>query len=258
MSLSNDQITAKNFKEFYEKIRPYLGGMPDILANKFSKGDMYSTDEKMIGQWIDGKPLYRKTIHCGYLPNASYKDVPVSVTNLDALVDIRGIFGSDGVVATMPYVDAANSENNVSINYRKATSVLRIRTAIDYSTFSGAVTIQYTKTTDSAISIGDDTDYSTTEKIVGTWIDGKSIYQKTFVINEAITLTTNEWVSTPIPKGDIETIVSSQVVLNDQSHHTYITVSVDSNSTLWMLSVRPEDKTFSNFKVTLQYTKTTD
>ena len=62
MSLTNDQITAKNFKEFYEAIRPYLNGsFPTAIANKFDKANMYSTDEQIVGRWIDGKPLYQKT-----------------------------------------------------------------------------------------------------------------------------------------------------------------------------------------------------
>ena len=61
MSLTNDQITAKNFQEFYAQIRPYLNGQVPPVFNKFSKSDLYSTDEKMIGRWIDGKPLYQKT-----------------------------------------------------------------------------------------------------------------------------------------------------------------------------------------------------
>ena len=63
MSVQNPErvVTKQDLADFYQCILPYLGGMPDILANKFSKGDMYSTDGKMIGQWIDGKPLYSKT-----------------------------------------------------------------------------------------------------------------------------------------------------------------------------------------------------
>jgi len=52
MALDPEQITAKNFKEFYERILPYLNG---------AGGNDYSTDEKVIGSWIDGKPLYQKT-----------------------------------------------------------------------------------------------------------------------------------------------------------------------------------------------------
>jgi hypothetical protein len=42
------------------------------------------------------------------------------------------------------------------------------------------VTLQYTKTTDSAVeSYGTDTTYSTDEHVVGSWIDGRPVYQKT-------------------------------------------------------------------------------
>ena len=33
-----------------------------LIGNIKPKGDIYSTDEQVIGKWIDGKPLYRKTI----------------------------------------------------------------------------------------------------------------------------------------------------------------------------------------------------
>ena len=52
MALTSDQITAKDFKEFYDRILPYLNG---------AGGNDYSTTEKVIGSWIDGSPLYQKT-----------------------------------------------------------------------------------------------------------------------------------------------------------------------------------------------------
>ena len=67
MSLTNpkDVVTEERLKDFYDGIYPYLGGMPEILANKFSRSDIYSTTEKIIGQWIDGKPLYQKIVTTG-------------------------------------------------------------------------------------------------------------------------------------------------------------------------------------------------
>ena len=58
MSLTNPNkvVTEQRLHDFYEELLPYLGGMPEVLANKFSKGDLYDTTEKMIGKWIDGKP----------------------------------------------------------------------------------------------------------------------------------------------------------------------------------------------------------
>lgn len=124
----NKVVTEERLSEFYGQILPYMGGMPDVLANKFSKGDLYSTDEKMVGQWTDGKPLYQKTVATG-------GNVPSGAT------------------------------------------------LIQRTTQTGYDTILYTKTTDSPIAIGSDTDYSTDEKIVGTWIDGRPVWQKTYTVS---------------------------------------------------------------------------
>lgn len=168
MSVQNPErvVTKQDLADFYEQILPYLGGMPEILANKFSKGDMYSTDERMIGQWIDGKPLYQKTVTGVNIPipkNEWYKST-ISTSGIDTFVDFIGyllttchVFHIDDCQSTDGYLWFYNS-NQASLD---------------------AYTIVYTKTTDSAVSIGNDTDYSTTEKIVGTWIDGRPVWQKT-------------------------------------------------------------------------------
>lgn len=177
MSVQNGErlATKQDLADMYQEILPYLGGMPEVLANKFSKGDLYSTDEKMIGQWINGKPIYAKTIDFGNLPSGN-SSVAHNIADVDNIVSVTGV---------------AISSTNVSLQiplYRDDANYVGItadRTAVyfwtkGYSNYSAKLTIVYTKTTDSAISIGSDTDYSTEEKIVGTWIDGKPLYQKTF------------------------------------------------------------------------------
>ena len=44
--------------------------------------DIYTTTETRIGTWIDGKPLYRKTINFGNLPNNDTKYVAHNVSNI--------------------------------------------------------------------------------------------------------------------------------------------------------------------------------
>ncbi len=181
MSVPNGEklATKQDLADMYQGILPYLGGMPEMLANKFSKGDLYSTDEKMIGQWIDGKPLYQKTI--------TLTNVAISTTQAN-VGDISSLNIDSGVVTQ---VEGYKSDGNVyaGLGYfacwiRKGDNNLGIRATFNTTgTFNTInVTLQYTKTTDSAISIGSDTDYSTEEKIVGTWIDGKPVYQKTVVM----------------------------------------------------------------------------
>lgn len=192
MALTNDQITAQNFKDFYEQIRPYLNGQVPTFANQFSRSDLYSTDEKIIGQWIDGKPLYQKTIDFGALPNNTTKSVNHNVQNIDYVVNLFGAAyrPSDGVVNTLPYYN-----NNIygAELVSNPTSIM-VTTFADRSAFSESyVTIQYTKTTDTAIKVGTGTEYSTEEQIIGTWIDGKPLYQKTLSFTTASTVGANKY-----------------------------------------------------------------
>ena len=52
MTMTNPDkpITKQDLNDYHNAILPYLGGMPEIYANKFAKGDLYDTNEKMIGR----------------------------------------------------------------------------------------------------------------------------------------------------------------------------------------------------------------
>lgn len=50
-------------------------------------GEEYSTDEKVIGTWIDGKPIYRTTIK---LSSNMGNDSKFPVLNIDTMVDYGG------------------------------------------------------------------------------------------------------------------------------------------------------------------------
>lgn len=54
----------------------------------------YSTTEKRIGTWIDGKPLYGKVIDFGACPDNSVKQVPHNIVNLKRVVKLLGFGGS--------------------------------------------------------------------------------------------------------------------------------------------------------------------
>lgn len=187
MSLINpkDVVTEERLQEFYHVILPYLGGMPELMANKISRSDIYSTTEKMVGQWEDGKPLYQrsfsdsigssntagtfKSVTLRTLANTSIKRVVTSEKNGIGLPT----YNQNNYIALVRFNNSGNNSDVVFITQQAFTS----SDVISY-------TIQYTKTTDSATSIGVDTDYSTTEKIVGTWIDSKPLYQKTINFGE--------------------------------------------------------------------------
>ena len=106
----------------------------------------YSTNEvKTGGKWIDGKPIYRKTIDCGALPNTSYKNVNHNITNLDLVTHCYGEARGGNYRIILPNA-GANTANSVEI-YVDETYIV-IQTGNDRSGYNGYITIEYTKTTD--------------------------------------------------------------------------------------------------------------
>ena len=118
-------------------------------ANESSGGCVsYSTDEQVIGTWIDGKPLYQKTFEISLDGKTLNTLIPYdhNIANVDKVVEIIGIS-----------VDQSN-DSRVTVNAGEPTYYCYVRRAnrtrlTYYTTFkvSGAylyVTVRYTKTTD--------------------------------------------------------------------------------------------------------------
>lgn len=197
MSLTADQITAQNFKDFYGQIRPYLNGQVPTFANQFSRSDLYSTDEKIIGSWTDGKPLYQRTYHLTNITvpatHASTEIVIANNTSYDInVVNSYGFVSSSWEYDGTRYLPVVSTALNGDIYWaafvfqsslagnakRPVTFFLQNITGAPTSIDSVDITLQYTKPSDSAIKVGTGTDYSTEEQIIGSWIDGKPLYQK--------------------------------------------------------------------------------
>lgn len=111
----------------------------------------YSTEEKIIGTWIDGKPLYRKTIDCGSLPIATRKVVPHGISNLKIIADWKGTFyNSSYTQAPIPYI--VTESQTIYVNYHVSIEAtinnIILYTGIDRSGYNAYITLDYTKTTD--------------------------------------------------------------------------------------------------------------
>ena len=147
---------------------------------------IYSDEEREIGVWHDGKPLYQKVINVGSLPQTANtaKNVEHNISNIDTVCLLRGaVKNSGGTILPLPYIAPDNLSYGIQLSATSTYIVLR--TGTDRSAFSGYAIIQYTKTTDTAGSgywatNGDRAiHYSTTEQVIGTWVDGKPLYEKT-------------------------------------------------------------------------------
>lgn len=109
--------------------------------------DKYSTTEQVVGTWIDGKPIYRKTVDCGALPNNSNTTTSHLITNIERVVKIECIAErtSDKVALVLPFVNTSQVVAFVSTT----TSDVVIVTNSNLSSYDKTyTTMYYTKTTD--------------------------------------------------------------------------------------------------------------
>ena len=130
--------------------------MGKILLNgiEYSSGGssshIYSTTEQVVGKWIDGKPIYEITVDTGTLPNNTTKTTAHGISDLKAVIDLRGYARNpnNGINIPIPYVYKSGSYSKSLQAYSDATNI----TFISGENMSGYtvsyVTLQYTKTTD--------------------------------------------------------------------------------------------------------------
>lgn len=290
MSLANDQITAQNFKDFYNGIRPYLNGQVPTFANAFNRSDLYSTDEKIVGCWVDGKPLYQRTFVSNEPFTISdntdnYNRVIADATNIELVSSEGFMVHSSGLRETLPALYTSTDGLTyysfiVKLSTIDGVPKICIRISIKASTssksFSGYfVTVRYTKTTDTAIKVGDGNDYSTDEQIIGTWIDGKPLYQKVVDCGKGPNATTK---NVPHEVSNMDTCVKCTLLwnqgsgatstgnkigveiagayakLNDQNRPMVVGYIYQGN----IIIVAENDQSSGDYVAILQYTKTTD
>lgn len=146
MAIQDDNtiLMKSDLKAYHEAIAPMLGGSFMLNTNV---SDYYSTDEKIVGVWLDGKPLYQKTI-----TGAVVGSFNTGITN-----------GSNAFIVSGYMVEDRNDEPALPLNFyynntihslcdikADASYIWMITAGLNIRRF--AITIQYTKTTDTANS----------------------------------------------------------------------------------------------------------
>lgn len=124
-------LAANNFVAVY-------GGDPIIMD--------YSTTEINTGaKWIDGSPIYKKTIDFGTLPNAAEKTVNHGITNLGVIISVGGTAKSNSTGNQVPLPFVSTSVAN-QIYLTTTPTGITMGCDANRSTLYGYVTLYYTKT----------------------------------------------------------------------------------------------------------------
>ena len=111
-----------------------------------SASNNYSSFEQVIGKWINGKPLYRKVIDFGSMPNNTSKDVAHGITNLSRIITFNAIMSNNSTNFPIPIAQPSNT-SLTAYAYVTNTNV-HIETTTNRSSYTAFVILEYIKTTD--------------------------------------------------------------------------------------------------------------
>lgn len=115
----------------------------------------YSTNELKIGKWIDSRPIYRKVVNFGALPNATTKKITtgllideVNIVNYYGVAN--GVADNNKFVLSLPDIspNGANQATRITINTENNYYMINVLTGIDRSNYNAYIIVEYIKTTD--------------------------------------------------------------------------------------------------------------
>ena len=103
----------------------------------------YSTSETKTGAtWIDGSPIYKKTVNFGTLPNNNNKHVAHGITNLSKIIEIKGYTSNGNLFIPLPIDSTTNAPTAI---YVDSTDIVYTTTSDRTSYTETYVTLYYTK-----------------------------------------------------------------------------------------------------------------
>lgn len=214
--------------------------LKEVKVNK-----SYSTQPRVIGEWIDGKPLYELTIEVNFnLPSQTWGGFTMT-DNIDTAVSGKIIdYNNNSYPCVISKDKYVMQFRNVAIDVRK-------------------IVIQYTKPTDATTTPVANVlhNYSTNEQIVGAWVDGSPIYEKAFIATSSRTIGQYNWVSIsdiPLNNSNCKNIIDIKVINTQAEGGVYypLIASKNTNDYLIVLGTRPDGTyTTAGSVFVVQYTK---
>lgn len=127
-----------------------------VQNTNYLSASLYSLEERIVGSWIDGKPLYEKAFKFTSI-SSGRTDIKIDIDNPDTIFITHGYgINSDSNIMpiTFPYHSTLNEVCSAFIKSTKDTICFRLGANVTWST--AIIITQYTKTIDAENSFTDD------------------------------------------------------------------------------------------------------
>lgn len=130
-------------------IKDINADLADLSAK--TSGYTYSTDEVVIGKWIDGRNLYRKVFNIGQLTGSGGNtSKPHGIANFDRAIHLYGSARNTSLESRftvgLPYPAVTSTQMNISLQANNTN--IQIYHPSDVGNYSAVVVMEYIKTAD--------------------------------------------------------------------------------------------------------------
>ena len=153
INATNLNLLQNNVDELCQTIQDDIAIDTETISTtieELKESNIYSTEEKVIGKWIDGKPVYKKVIDsiCGNLYTL------LNELNIDFLIDIKGNAWSN-YDQKMP-INTPNPQPPdyvIGIYQTASTNEISVFYSTDFYSDTNKIIciVKYTKTTDEVV-----------------------------------------------------------------------------------------------------------
>lgn len=155
----NDELKAKIAAELPEVTAEDNGDVLTVVNGAWGKAEPpspsamhdYSTDEHTVGTWIDGSPVYEKTVVHEFTTYGDNMTVNIPANNVDSIISVNIVYNKtkNGIYIIEPSWDSGSRENQFYINNITDTDIVT-KFSIKEGAFNtwaknAYITIRYTK-----------------------------------------------------------------------------------------------------------------
>lgn len=257
--VATDSLTKLGIDGAIYEIQGSGGGGANLIVD----AQIYSLEEKQVGVWTDGKPIYQKTVISTTAPSQNTWTTITLDLPTDAVVTKYEAYyrRSPNRTDFIPQYNPTGSNEWLFGALSNNNFVYKVGSPYVANFLETYITVWYTKTTDTAGSGGfqaygfTPVIYSTEEREVGVWTDGKPIYKRTWLLSNEVLVNSNGVTISEIDASMIEHLIECNGGFQPLSNTKSIPILVWKYNNTWYYgsSINAYIDT-----VTLTYTKTTD
>jgi hypothetical protein len=142
-----DSVTIYSNDDTSITVPSIIAGSPVEVEAEYNAKHNYSTDEQVVGTWIDGKPIYEKTLHYVSQTEVTTSGEIVVSNDIDKIVSVDGIIKL-GSLAGGNWASCSFYESGSFNAMIKTLANLVTFVSNGWKLTEGYAVLQYTKTTD--------------------------------------------------------------------------------------------------------------